>query len=126
MKIRLTIGLLFVFLSANFVLFVQPAKAADRPGVDCGCYTTGLYINPDKGKGLYKKILSVDEGSSKSGKYTYTTANIGGIFVLNVFTEGGTELVDIHFIPYGNVFWGFSPDEDRFVIHLTIMSAITL
>lgn len=105
-----------------FVLLQPAISAGGRSGIDCDCGTTGEYDVPKAfGKPAVGGALSDTTGSSPDGKYTYTLgaesmAPSPGIQVFLEVKEGETVKVDFSAI-VTQAGWGFSADEDRFVLH---------
>jgi hypothetical protein len=89
----------------------QSGAAATPPG-DCGCTTTGPYVDPAKG-------VNVDvnkDGTSPNGKYQVSATGVGAPPGLANVTV--TRVSDNHTVlTTQTAFWGFSPDDDRFVTH---------
>ena len=107
---RLLITAVFVFLINTPELFSQ------RPGIECSCDKYDDYVSPKKSKGiLVEQGGTVQEGSSKEGKYTVQAVDAipPNTVVLNILYEGKS----IYNEPSSAVGWGFSPDEDHFVMH---------
>jgi Tol biopolymer transport system component/chitodextrinase len=118
------------FLCASCVIFVWAgcvlsnssiSWAGGRAGIDCDCNYTGEYSAPG---GLRKPGLgepsSAEEGSSPKGKYTYkvdSSPSGTGVQLFIEVREGQTLRLDFGPATVTQAGWGFSPDEDRFVIH---------
>lgn len=112
-----------VWVCMLLCVLLQPAvSAGGRSGIDCDCGTTGEYDVPQAfRKPALGGALSDTTGSSPDGKYTYTVgatsmAPIPGIQIFLQVKENETVKVDFSGI-VTKAGWGFSPDEDRFVIH---------
>ena len=84
--------------------------AADRPGIECGCAKTGNYVQPAS-----KDLRQVKENASPSGKYQVeVTAGVAPGTVSIVIKQDGHTILNWSGTATN---WGFSPDDDRFVIH---------
>lgn len=90
---------------------VISAQGGGGGGVGCICSKTGNYVNPAAG------VAPVAAGSSPHGKYTLTATQNGGQAQLQV-TKGNTTVFNQSYSVSGTntATWGFSPDDDRFVV----------
>ena len=113
-----TLALLRILASsAIFLLFATFASGQDeRPGIECGCDKTGNYVAPALKKLAMTKVFHGEEelGYSPNAKYWLTVTKGGGTnnvsisiryLGMTIFNETNTAIS-----------WGFSPDEDRFVM----------
>lgn len=95
------------------------AAAATTSGVDCGCTKTGEYQNPKKG---VKPAVNAD-GTSPEGTYVVSSQTNGSsdpklqtVQVTVKQVSGGTSVLSTEVPGPGNVRWGFSQDDKRFVL----------
>lgn len=105
-------GLAFVI--AGLIAFTpQAALAQLASDTDCGCAKTGSFVDLDPGKAPY--VPDVSGNSAASGSKYRLTATPGGpnlpAAVSIVRLAGGTTVLQAT-----GSFWGFSPDQDRFLI----------
>ncbi len=95
-----------------WVVWCAPALASPAAGVDCACAATGAYLLPQ----APVEMAAADgtTGLSPGGKYVVSAGGDGGSgFLVSVarVSPPASLLVDLP-----GVQWGFSPDDDRFVI----------
>ncbi|RIL05808.1 MAG: hypothetical protein DCC71_08995 [Proteobacteria bacterium] len=100
-------------LCAAAALALPAAGRAQNVPADCGCSLTGPYVDPDPGVGL--RAPNAATGLSPGGRYRVVVTSLPGqspatLDVVRV-SDGATLLQGA-----GGVQWGFSPDDDRFVI----------
>jgi Tol biopolymer transport system component len=114
----------FAGRAAGLALVIGVALAAgmpagaQTPGTDCGCTDIGQYVEPDSG--VRPSVTA--GGLSPSGRYRVDVTSIPGQTpaTLNVVRVSDRAVI------LGNVSglqWGFSPDDDRFLIWWFIGSA---
>ena len=87
-----------------------------RPGIECGCEEYEEYVGP-KSKGiLLEQGETVQEGSSKEGKYTVQAVEAipPNTVTLTIRNKNGKSIYHETTSAAG---WGFSSSEDRFVMH---------
>lgn len=77
-----------------------------QPWAGCGCSTFGEYTDPDEGTAP----AVTQTGTSPHGTYTLTTSGDPSSPTLTVSKDGSTVITKT------GTAWGFSPDDDRFVI----------
>ena len=78
--------------------------------VGCGCDTLGMYVDPVEGDAPAVTSTSLTTGTSPNGKYTLEVTGGGSTPTLTVKLGGTTVLTK------SGEQWGFSPDDDRFVV----------
>jgi beta propeller repeat protein len=113
-KALLKSGVLAALLT-NFCVF---SSGQDRPGIECGCTKFENYVEPGLKNVLVEQGENVPEGASakKNPRYilTSTPASPPDVVTISIKNRSGrlifTETNDA-------TGWGFSPDEDRFVMH---------
>jgi hypothetical protein len=106
MGIALVIAGLIAFTSS--VALTQPA-----PGTDCGCGKFGPFVDPNPGKAPYIDASSGDSADSNARYRLSATpggANLPATVSVVRIADGATVLQTT------GLFWGFSPDQDRFLI----------
>ena len=105
-------SLTFCILISFFIF--QPLLFGQRPGIECGCENYAKYEKPGT-KPILTKLLTVEEGSSKDGKYIVeaTSASPPNTVNLQIFYRGRRIFNQTN----SAAGWGFSPNEDRFVMH---------
>lgn len=79
-------------------------------GIDCGCPTTGDYVDLDSG---VLPAVNTDM-TSPGGTYRLNVSGAGPYNLQVVRVSDGVVVYNTS-VPSG--FWGFSPDDDRFVFH---------
>jgi len=83
-----------------------------RAGTDCGCSKTGPFVSPAQGV-----VISVSHDSlSPSGKYSATLTGSGPYQIIVTRTSNSSVVYQAN-LPASGGYWGFSPDDDRFVYH---------
>ena len=111
--ICVTIVCLIVLLAPSSL----PAQKLPRPlGVDCGCSLTGGYVLPDSGV----NISVSNDAASPHHKFTVSVAGTDPI-ELTVTRSSDHSTVFSQSVSAGT-YWGFSPDDDRFVTNTTLGS----
>lgn len=100
-------------VAALLVAVGPPASAAPAPTTGCECPSTGPYVAPAKGR----NVDVTADGASPSGRYGVLASNVGAPegrpnLTVRRASDGATVLSGIQ----GSQ-WGFSPDDDRFVVH---------
>jgi PKD repeat protein len=105
------IGLALALVS--LIAFPPPmAHAQLASGTDCGCAKTGPFVDPDPGKAPF--INAGGDSAASSPKYRLTAIPGGPNLPANIavvrLADGATALQTT------GLFWGFSPDQDRFLI----------
>jgi hypothetical protein len=102
-------------IAITALIFLAPpaSLAQSASGTDCGCTKTGPFVDPDPGKAPYVPASSGDSAAS-SARYRLNTTQGGENLPANVsivrLSDGATVLQTT------GAFWGFSPDQDRFLI----------
>jgi len=86
------------------------AQSATQTGIDCGCSSTGAYV--DAAEGVPIAIKS--DSTSPHGVYKLSAWLNGGSYTLTI--KKGASQVAQYTVP-SNAKWGFSPDDNRFVYH---------
>ena len=114
---KATFSFRFLASSAIFFLFViNILGQEERPGIECGCAKTGKYVEPGLKKILVDGGTASNEGSSSKGKYKlYATdaSDVAPDAVNITITCNGKTIYNEN---NSAISWGFSPDEDRFVM----------
>ena len=105
-----------------FLAVVSPGTTHATSGIECGADSIGTYINPNKGENPEVKLTSEFVGLSPNKKYKLEVGNIDQNQILLTITEnkpGGSQILnETYWINSNQEYgWGFSPDDDRFVIH---------
>jgi beta propeller repeat protein len=104
--------------SAFFFLFLIFAFGQDgRPGIECGCKKYDDYIKPSVKGPVVKQGASLEEGFSFNNKYRLIAIDASGSSSNNTnfsIYYKGKSVFNENMPATG---WGFSPDEDRFVVH---------
>jgi len=99
----------------GLLLFIGIMTFGQRPGIECGCTKFDNYVEPSSKSILVEQGTTVQEGYSSKKKYFVVVEdaippNIVNISVLYnnkvIFNESNRATG-----------WGFSPDEDKFVMH---------
>ena len=109
------LGILQIWL----VLIIAGASVqkfyAQTPGVECGCDTIGSYVAPASKAIKVEEGASLQEGTSPSGKYTLEaqSATYPNLSNVTIRYESNTILS----VTSRAAGWGFSPDDDKFVMH---------
>jgi PKD repeat protein len=108
-----------VLVSTLIALPEDSALASDlRDGIDCNCSKTGSFVKPNSGKAPEVKVISSSDGltvgTSPGGKYRFEKdAN-----AISVYRIGSHDVrVFNESIGGHSVGYGFSPDDERFVLH---------
>jgi MYXO-CTERM domain-containing protein len=89
-----------------------PARAALTPGIDCGCTKTGDYVLPKSPK----DIEPADGITTLSPDGTYSVSASGSPGNYSVTVTRVSDSTDL-LLGVPATYFGFSPDEDRFVIY---------
>ena len=99
----------------SFVLFFNFQLSGQSPGIECGCENYGNYVAAASEAIYIQGTLKTQPTSSKNGKYlvAVTDAQYPNIVHLTV-SLGNTIILSESSRAIG---WGFSPDEDRFVMY---------
>ncbi len=106
MTLRTVFLLTFVILTLPFLLQAQ----LPGTGVECNCTATGDYIDPDPG--VLPEVITGD--TSPGGIYSISVSGSGPYnIVIHRQSDGAT----VYSTSLQNGYWGFSPDDDRFVFH---------
>ncbi|HUN64793.1 MAG TPA: T9SS type A sorting domain-containing protein [Bacteroidota bacterium] len=106
---------LFVFLQPAGRQGYLSAQKIPRPmGVDCECALTGSYVDPDTGV----DIAINPDGTSPHGKYKVVVTGTDPIDVQVIRLSDNTKLFEQSV--QSDTYWGFSPDDDRFVTHYAL------
>jgi PKD repeat protein len=96
-----------------FLAFFLPcfsAGAVGQQGVDCECNSVGNYVLPAPAVNI--TTANAATGASPGGKFQVAATGSGTTKSVTVTTAGGTKVLEAD-----GVAWGFSPDDDRFVIY---------
>ncbi len=103
------------FMAALLILSVSFLNGQPRPGIECGCDKYDDYVEPASKAIKVEQGTTVQEVSSSKGKYTVEVVDAIPPNVVNItiFLEGRMIFNESN-LATG---WGFSPDEDRFVMH---------
>ena len=90
-----------------------------RPGIDCDCSTTGTWVSPAIGRDLDVRLggSSPQNGSSPNGTYNNIHVPFDFTQTAITITRAGDGVQVFHGIFGLGSGWGFSPDDDRFVVH---------
>jgi Tol biopolymer transport system component len=116
---------LLLLIAGSLLVFAFNAYADDRAGIDCACAETGLYQAPAGAKKPVLKCTSPDNCGSRYSTYQVAATQTTDIFhgtntvVLTVTLADGSPVLSrsfTHDVGSG-AYWGFSPDEHRFVYH---------
>ena len=109
-------NLLHCFLSiTGFMSLSFLSSSGQRPGIECGCTKYGDYVEPASKGILVEQGSTVNEGSSSKGKYTLEVNDgIAPNEVNLTIYYKGILIMNENCSATG---WGFSPDEDKFVMH---------
>jgi Tol biopolymer transport system component len=123
---KIKAGILFIMVMA--CLWIPSIYAVERDGIDCNCTENdGVYINGAKAKKAALTCIpqiDPDYCTSQNGVYKVTAASTVNEVILTVSeVASNTTLFTANFAQT-NAYWGFSPDNDRFVYHYTTMPAI--
>ena len=114
---KATVSFRFLVSSAIFFLFVIFASGQEeRPGIECGCTKTGKYVEPGLKKILVDGGTASNEGSSSKGKYKLYAVDASDVApdAVNITINCNSKTIFNETISATG--WGFSPDEDRFVM----------
>jgi hypothetical protein len=84
-------------------------------GIECGCAAIGPYTDPVEGVPPSVTVVSVDSGTSPHGLYNVAALDLGSVIDLTV-TRASSGAIRFHDSPPAGSIWGFSPDDDRFVL----------
>jgi Tol biopolymer transport system component/chitodextrinase len=95
------------------LLLAAPARAQLVSGTDCGCTTTGAFVDPDPG---VKPFVAPNGDSAPSGAKYRVSVSAGPPVIADVVPlAGGVPSGPSRLTTTGS-FWGFSPGQDRFLI----------
>jgi hypothetical protein len=110
---------LSVVIVFSVTLFANVSNAASsRSGIDCNCSTTGVWVAPSTGRDLDVRLGdSVFSGSSPNGKYTIDASGGASELSITITRNSDSHVVLSELFPLGSG-WGFSPDDDRFAVHM--------
>lgn len=98
------------------LLSITAALSGQRPGIECGCTKYGNYVAPSlKDISAVSYGINLNEGYSSKYKYSVVVENatppnlihISVLYQNKVIFSESTRATG----------WGFSPDEDKFVMH---------
>jgi uncharacterized repeat protein (TIGR03803 family) len=84
--------------------------------IDCGCPTIGSYLDPVAGVQPQVTPISSNSGTSPHGIYS-VSANVSGSIVNLIVTRISNGATLLQAAPPAAAYWGFSPDDDRFVYY---------
>jgi len=104
------------FMAALLILSVSFLNGQPRPGIECGCTEYGYYRSASTRNFSVYVEKDPNEGfSSKKKKYRLLVreATYPDEVILTIYFEGN-QIFNENTSAYS---WGFSPDEDRFVMH---------
>ncbi len=97
------------FLTTLFIVCNTFANA-QSPGIECGCEKYDQYKTPAS-----KNMSAVQESASKNGKYQVTVTDAASSDIVNItIFYNGKVILNVSSTATA---WGFSPDEDKFVMH---------
>jgi len=109
-------------------LWIPSIYAAERDGIDCNCTEDDeLYKNGAKAKKparICVPPIDPDYCTSKNGVYKVTAAPTVNEIILTVSEVSGNVTLFTANCAQTNAYWGFSPDNDRFVYHYYTLAAI--
>jgi alpha-tubulin suppressor-like RCC1 family protein/Tol biopolymer transport system component/chitodextrinase len=101
------------WMIAALILLTPPAALAQlAAGTDCGCTKTGSFVDPDPGKAPF--IKADGDSATSSAKYRLTATPGGTNLPANVSIVRLADSATV--LQTTGTFWGFSPDQDRFLI----------
>ncbi len=105
---------LVILVSLTIFCLSYPLQG-QNPGVECGCDTYDDY-KPPASKSIYiEQGITVMEAQSKNGKYQVVVADAMPPNLVNItISHNNKSILNVSSTAIG---WGFSPDEDRFVMH---------
>ena len=110
-----TNSFLFCLISSGLLLIHILQVSAQRPGIECGCKKYGEYVEPASKGIAVEQGSTVQEGSSSKGKYTLEVDDAIAPNEVNItIYYKGILIFNENHRATG---WGFSPDEDKFVMH---------
>ncbi|MBG0860397.1 MAG: choice-of-anchor D domain-containing protein, partial [Bacteroidales bacterium] len=110
---KTSVSFRFLVLSAFFFLFEICSLGQDgRPGIECGCDKTGKWVAPAVKNIAVEEDTATFERSSPKGKYKLYSSLESGDVTIGIYYNG----VEIFNETNSTTGWGFSPDEDRFVM----------
>ncbi len=102
-------------LSAVITLPVMLSWGQERPGIECGCTTYDKYMEPASKAPSVKQGATPETGYSSENKYVIEAVDAMPPNVSNItIYYQGTLIFNESSTATG---WGFSPDEDRFLMH---------
>ena len=110
----------FILICLNPAVGNSVLAAEARSGIDCSCSTIGLWVEPSTGLDLDVKLGDDPvNGTSPHGIYTLTVGyGLGGTISLTIRRDSDSHIVlSLPSITSASG-WGFSPDDDRFVVHM--------
>jgi len=116
--------ILFASIILSLVSYSELA-ASPRSGIDCGCSKTDLYKKPAGAKKPVLKCALPDDCWSTKSTYQVEASQISDFdhqtntVYLTVKLADGTQILNKSFThdSGSRAYWGFSPDEHRFVYH---------
>ena len=105
---KLFFGAIAIFLVFTF------GSSAQSPGIECGCNEYDSYKAPSVKGILIEQGATVNEAHSANNKYQVVVHSAINNQVSISVQENSKEILQGLYPASG---WGFSPDEDKFVIH---------
>ena len=98
-----------------FSAFAPPVAAQLRERQDCGCTTTGAFVDPNPGQKPF--IAANGDSAASSPKFRVVVTPVGPNVapIVDVAPLVGGQPGPSRLTTSG-LFWGFSPDQDRFLI----------
>lgn len=122
-RARLLAGLLVIFVLPGLVISSAAADGPEPPA-DCGCHATGAYAAPIRPVAPY--VSPAGGSAADAPRYTATVNGApGGPQSVTVTRTADQAALGTY--PLANaVSWGFSPDQDRFVIASDPGSVVSL
>ncbi|MEE4115034.1 MAG: choice-of-anchor D domain-containing protein [Marinilabiliaceae bacterium] len=105
---KLLFGAIVIFLVFTF------GSSAQSPGIECGCNEYDSYKAPSVKEILIEQGATVNEAHSANNKYQVVVHSAINNQVSISVQENSKEILQGLYPASG---WGFSPDEDKFVIH---------
>jgi len=103
----------FMASSAFFFMSIFFAFSQEgRPDIECGCDKTGRYVAPAVKNITVEEGSASNEGSSSKGKYKLYSSLESGAVTIGIYYNN----VGIFNETNSTTGWGFSPDEDRFIL----------
>lgn len=103
----------FTLALALLIAFPLPmAHAQLVSGVDCSCAKTGPFVDPNPGKAPF--INASGDSAAASPRYRLSATEVGPNLPANVTIVRLEDSATV--LQASGLFWGFSPDQDRFLI----------